>query len=181
VADVTLLLNAMNFAAQKHRSQKRKGAEGEPYINHPVAVAQLLSQVGGVTDAILLCGAILHDTIEDTTATEAEVRELFGDEIATLVMEVSDDKSLPKEERKRLQVDHAEHKSERARLLKIADKTANLEDLIRSPPLGWSTERVSTYFEWANRVVSRLRGINPALDARFDAAYSRRSEIEESR
>jgi len=166
--DVTLLLRALRFAAGYHRDQRRKGADCQPYINHPIAVAEILSRVGGETDVVLLCGALLHDTIEDTDATEDDIRRHFGDAITDLVLEVSDDKALPKQERKDLQVSHAASLSKRARLLKLCDKIHNLQDLVGNPPDNWAKERIITYFEWADAVVSRIRGLNPALDALYD-------------
>ena len=166
--DAAVLLRALRFAAEHHRDQRRKGEDRQPYINHPIAVAHLLSQVGGETDVLLLCGALLHDTIEDTDATEGDIRSQFGDDIADLVLEVSDDKTLLKQERKDQQVVHALSLSNRARLLKTCDKINNLQDLVANPPEGWAKERIIEYFEWADSVVSRIRGLNPALDALYD-------------
>lgn len=172
--DALRLLEAVRYAAHQHRRQTRKGGEGTPYINHPVAVAHLLASVGGVTDVALLQAAVLHDTVEDTGATEDELRERFGDDVARLVMEVTDDKSLPKATRKQLQIDHASHKSERARMLKIADKIQNLMDICDEPPADWSLERKREYFDWAAAVVAGLRGANAALEALFDEVVARR-------
>ena len=175
--DVTLLLRALRFAAEPHRDQRRKGVDRQPYINHPIAVAALLSQVGGETDVALLCGAVLHDTIEDTDATEGDIRSQFGDVITDLVLEVSDDKALHKQERKDRQVSHALSLSKSARLLKLCDKIHNLQDLIANPPESWAPERIIKYFGWADSVVSRIRGLNPALDALYDETVSKKPAL----
>lgn len=160
------LLRTINFAAIKHRGQKRKNLTS-PYINHPIAVAELLSRYG-VNDTATLQGAILHDTIEDTQTTPAEIEELFGTEVKTIVLEVSDDKNLPLAERKRLQIEHAPHLSEKAKLIKIADKINNVYEIIYAPPKEWEIERRLGYLEWAQKVVDGCRGSNDQLDKHFD-------------
>jgi len=172
-----LLLKAAAFAADKHRHQRRKDADASPYINHPIALANVLKNEGGIADVTALAAALLHDTIEDTDATYDELESLFGKEIAAIVQEVTDDKSLPKAERKRLQVEHARSISHRAKLVKLADKICNLRDLLLSPPSGWENERKQAYFEWAKAVVDGLRGSNRKLESVFDALYARRGEI----
>lgn len=166
------LLRAINFAAQKHRHQRRKGAEQVPYINHPIAVAELLWRVGGIRDEVTLLAAILHDTVEDTDTTPEELAQLFGPEVRDVVMEATDDKSLPKAERKRLQIVNAPHKSVRARAVKIADKISNLRDIVNTPPRSWSAERIRAYVLWSAEVVAGLRGAHPALEAAYDEAFS---------
>jgi GTP diphosphokinase / guanosine-3',5'-bis(diphosphate) 3'-diphosphatase len=161
---------ALAFAAHKHRDQRRKDAEASPYINHPIALANLLVSEGGIIDHVVLCAAILHDTIEDTETSHAELVAAFGKEIADVVAEVTDDKSLPKAERKQLQILHAAHASAEAKLVKLADKTCNLCDLARTPPADWSDERRRDYVEWAKSVVAGVRGISPGLEAAFDRA-----------
>jgi guanosine-3',5'-bis(diphosphate) 3'-pyrophosphohydrolase len=171
--EIGLLLKAAAFAAQRHRAQKRKGAAQAPYFNHLIEVTDLLWRVGGVREMPTLIAALLHDTVEDTGVSPAEVEAAFGAEVCALVLEVSDDKSLPKAVRKRLQIEHAPHLSLRARLIKLADKISNLQDLIGDPPPDWSRERKAEYFDWARRVVDAgLRGVNPALEALFDAVYA---------
>ncbi|MEZ5307783.1 MAG: HD domain-containing protein [Pyrinomonadaceae bacterium] len=162
-----LILKAADFAARKHVNQKRKGPNDEPYINHPIEVANFLSDIAGVSDHELLMAAILHDTIEDTSATKEELEEEFGHEVTSLVLEVTDDRTLPKLERKEEQVRHAPHLSKRARLLKIADKISNVEDMLENPPIGWDLKRRRDYLLWADRVVRQILGENEALDARF--------------
>jgi guanosine-3',5'-bis(diphosphate) 3'-pyrophosphohydrolase len=164
-----LLIRAVAFAADKHRNQRRKDAEASPYINHPIALADLLANEGDITDSAVLCAALLHDTIEDTETTTAELEAVFGPEITGIVLEVTDDKSLPKDERKRLQIEHASNASLKARLVKLADKICNLRDLQTSPPADWSPERKHAYFVWASQVVAGLRGTHMGLEAVFDA------------
>lgn len=171
------LLEALAFAAYKHRSQKRKDAESSPYVNHPIALARVLAVEGGVEDLAVLCAAVLHDTIEDTQTNADELTALFGPEVTSVVLEVTDDKTLPKAERKRLQVEHAPHISERAKLVKLADKICNLRDILDSPPADWPVERKKGYFVWAASVVQGLRGANPRLEAVFDAVYARHLEL----
>ena len=173
-SELALLLKALAFAAHKHRDQRRKDAEASPYINHPIALADVLVNEGGVTDIEVLCAALLHDTLEDTATTPAELADAFGERIAGIVAEVTDDTALPKAERKRLQVEHAGSLSPQARLVKLADKICNLRDVALRPPASWDLERRREYFEWAKRVVDGLRGVNPALEAAFDAAYGMR-------
>ena len=168
------VLRAAVFAANKHRHQRRKDAEASPYINHPLTVADILASEGGVEDPVTLMAAVLHDTVEDTDTFEGELRATFGSVVADVVMEVTDDKSLPKAERKRLQIVHAPELSSRAKLVKIADKIANLRDIAFNPPDSWSLQRRQEYFDWAAAVTAGLRGVNPRLDALFDEAMTLR-------
>ncbi len=179
--DAADLLDAVMFAADRHRNQRRKDAEASPYINHPLALAHLLATTGGVTDMDVLRAAILHDTIEDTETTEAELRNRFGDAVASMVMEVTDDKTLPKQRRKELQIEQAPHVSSGAALVKLADKTCNLRDVANAPPVGWPLARRQEYFEWAKRVVDRLPPVNEALLGAFADAYADKPGDEESR
>ncbi|MBO3056571.1 bifunctional (p)ppGpp synthetase/guanosine-3',5'-bis(diphosphate) 3'-pyrophosphohydrolase [Burkholderia pseudomallei] len=168
------LVAAIAFAADKHRNQRRKDHEASPYINHPIALANVLANEAGLEDERVLLAAVLHDTIEDTETTEQELVRLFGKEVADIVMEVTDDKALPKAERKRLQIEHAPHISRRAKLVKLADKICNLRDIAKSPPTDWSVERKQEYFDWAKAVVGQLRGVHPGLEKLFDEVYSAR-------
>lgn len=158
------LLQAAHFAAEKHAGQRRKNAAATPYINHPLEVAHILSEVGGVIDEEILLAAILHDTVEDTDTSLQELALIFGDRVAEIVAECTDDKSLEKQVRKQLQIEHAPHKSPAAKQIKIADKISNLKSVLHDPPKDWSMERRRGYFQWAEKVVARLTGINPALD-----------------
>ncbi|XP_028256877.1 guanosine-3',5'-bis(diphosphate) 3'-pyrophosphohydrolase MESH1 [Parambassis ranga] len=173
-SDATLLLETVHFAAEKHRNQRRKDPEGTPYINHPVGVARILSHEGGVSDVEVLQAALLHDTVEDTDTTPAELEAKFGPVVARIVQEVTDDKSLPKQERKRQQVEHAPHCSRQAKLVKLADKLYNLRDLNRCTPVGWTAERVQEYFVWASEVVKGLRGTNSALEQKLEELFKQR-------
>lgn len=168
------LVKALAFAAHKHRDQRRKDAEASPYINHPIALAAVLADEAGIDDERVLMAAVLHDTIEDTETTEQELSRLFGQEVAGIVLEVTDDKTLSAPERKRLQVEHAPHISRRAKLVKLADKICNLRDVANSPPAGWPLERRQAYFDWARQVVDGLRGVHPGLEHLFDEAYKLR-------
>ena len=170
--DLVLILEAAAFAADRHRNQRRKDVEASPYINHPLALADILAREGGVEDVTIIAAALLHDTVEDTKTTIEEVQARFGNAVAVIVAEVTDDKSLKKEERKRLQVVKASGKSVEAKLVKLADKIANLRDIRTSPPADWSEERKADYFQWARDVVAGLRGTNAGLEAAFDAVAS---------
>ncbi|MEM7204210.1 MAG: HD domain-containing protein [Planctomycetota bacterium] len=167
-APFAALIKACRFAAHKHRDQRRKSVAATPYVNHPIEVAETLAQVAGVADLEVLQAALLHDTLEDTETEAAELEAEFGPRVRRLVEEVSDDKALPKQERKRLEVEHAPHLSPGARLIKLADKTCNVRDLGSAPPAGWSTERLREYVAWARRVVAGCRGLAPALEQCFD-------------
>jgi guanosine-3',5'-bis(diphosphate) 3'-pyrophosphohydrolase len=169
---IVLTARAADFAARRHVEQRRKGAAREPYINHLAEVAALLAEATDGQDAVLVAAGYLHDTLEDTETSYEELAMLFGPDVAAVVAEVTDDMSLPQAERKRRQVETAGVKSERARLLKIADKTSNLRALIASPPADWDLQRVTEYPEWAEQVVERCRGLNRRLEQAFDAALA---------
>jgi GTP diphosphokinase / guanosine-3',5'-bis(diphosphate) 3'-diphosphatase len=167
--NAALLMRALSFSADKHRHQKRKDVDESPYILHPIAVATVLAVEGNVTDETLLIAALLHDTVEDVGVTHAELVWHFGVIVADLVMEVSDDKNLPKQTRKELQVEHAGHSSDRAKQLKVADKTCNIRDIMHTPPTDWSLEHRQEYLEWTKRVVDNCRGVNLPLEAVYDS------------
>tara|TARA_B100002049_G_C16003650_1_gene342662 strand:+ start:423 stop:947 length:525 start_codon:yes stop_codon:yes gene_type:complete len=168
------IIKAAYFASVKHREQRRKDTEKTPYINHPLALANVLAVECGVDDVEVICGALLHDTIEDTDTTEEELLEAFGEQITRIVLEVTDDKRLEWEARKEAQVRNAPHLSDQAKLIKLADKISNLRDIVASPPSDWSLERKRKYFDWAARVVDGVRGVHPELEALFDKIYSKR-------
>jgi (p)ppGpp synthase/HD superfamily hydrolase len=166
------LARAYHFAAVRHLSQKRKGKAGEPYINHLTEVAELAAVATGGEDIDLIIAAVLHDTVEDTGTTKADLERAFGPHVAEMVMEVTDDKSLPKGERKRLQIEHAPHLSWGAKIIKLADKTANLHSLKKSPPAEWPAWRVVDYIDWSRRVAEGCRGTNAWLEQKFDEAVA---------
>lgn len=163
------VLASLEFAARRHSAQRRKGgSDAPPYINHVVEVVRLLADVGGVEDSVTLRGAALHDTIEDTATSAEELEQLFGAEVLALVLEVTDDKRLPKQERKRLQVETAPHKSERAKRIKLADKISNIREVAYAPPPDWTLERRIQYLDWAEAVVAGCRGASAPLERHFD-------------
>lgn len=172
---IGLILKAAEFAADKHRNQRRKDVDESPYINHPLSLANVLANEGAVTDPVVLCAALLHDTIEDTNTTAEELTAAFGQSITDVVLEVTDDKNLDKAVRKQLQVEHARHASKQAKLVKLADKICNLRDIAATPPADWSPERKAEYFDWARSVVEGVRGVHPKLEAVFDKAYGLRN------
>ena len=167
-------MTALSFAADKHKNQRRKDAEASPYINHPIALANVLLNEAGVEDQRVLIAAVLHDTIEETDTTELELVKHFGKDVADIVLEVTNDKTLPKADRKRLQIEHAANISQRAKLIKLADKICNLRDIAASPPADWSDDRKREYFDWAKAVVDAQRGAHPGLEHLFDKAYEGR-------
>lgn len=162
-----LILRAIDFAARKHRDQRRKGEEASPYINHTIAVSLLLAEIGGITDPEVLSAAILHDTLEDTDTTPEELEAAFGTRIRQLVGEVTDDKRLPKAERKQRQIDQAGQLSPDAVLIKLGDKISNVLDVTHSPPKNWDLQRRREYLEWAKEVVNHCTRVNAALENYF--------------
>jgi guanosine-3',5'-bis(diphosphate) 3'-pyrophosphohydrolase len=164
---LSLLFKALAFSAEKHTKQRRKDIDKTPYINHPISLANILAQ-SWVIDENVLCAAILHDTLEDTETTANELREHFGEKITSIVLEVTDDKNLEKSVRKQKQVEHAASLSHEAKLVKLADKIANITDIINTPPADWSSVRKKEYFEWAKAVVDNLRGAHQGLEKDFD-------------
>ncbi len=166
---VVELTRAYHFAARKHVDQRRKGEAAEPYVNHLTEVAELVAMAtDGDLDVVI--AAILHDTVEDTSATIEELRAAFGPRVAAMVAEVTDDKSLPKAARKALQIEHAAHASVGAKIIKLADKTSNLRSMAVSPPAGWPLERKTEYVAWAREVVDRCRDASAWLAGQFDEA-----------
>ncbi len=170
--DISILLKAIHFAAGKHRDQRRKDVNSSPYINHPIHVAQILSEVGGIDDPEILAAAVLHDTVEDTETTPSELEQEFGERVARIVGEVTDDKSLPKNERKRLQIEHAAELSEEAALVKIADKISNVSDVIDNPPPDWGCIRRTEYLNWSEEVVTNSPRVNDRLIEYFAQSIS---------
>ncbi len=169
--DLKLLLQALEFSAKKHTNQRRKDIDASPYINHPISLANILCNEAHVTDISVICGALLHDTVEDTKTTPEEIAKEFGEDIRNIVMDVTDDKSLEKADRKRKQIEHAAHISDKAKLVKLADKISNLRDVANSPPPDWSLDRRREYFDWAKQVIDQIRGVHPGLESIFDLTY----------
>ena len=162
-----LILKAAHFAAQKHRDQRRKDKEVSPYINHPISVAKIISDIGNIEDPEVLAAALLHDTIEDTETTVDELIDNFGERVCSLVQEVTDDKSLPKMERKQRQIEHAKEISEGAALIKLGDKISNVTDITNTPPTDWDSNRRLEYFEWAEKVINNCPKVNTSLEKYF--------------
>jgi guanosine-3',5'-bis(diphosphate) 3'-pyrophosphohydrolase len=175
--DTALLLRAIAFAADRHRTKRRKDEDKTPYINHPVDVASRLANTGGVQDIDVLVAAVLHDTIEDTHTTAAELEQGFGGRVRGLVLEVTDDKHVEKQDRKRLQAEHAPHLSPPAKMIKLADQSSNVTDVALTPPHDWPLERKREYVDWAERVAVGCRGVNTALDAAFVEALQRARKV----
>ncbi|CAL8127076.1 unnamed protein product [Orchesella dallaii] len=171
-ADLADIIYAVDFAARKHKNQRRKDPEKTPYINHPIGVAHILIQEGGIEDGEVIQAAILHDTVEDTDTTFEELEEHFGKSVANIVREVTDNKLLSKEERKELQVKNASHKSLQAKLVKLADKIYNLRDLNRVLPEGWDENRRREYFNWAEKVCCQIYDANDHLAKCLQTLFS---------
>nr|XP_011448343.2 guanosine-3',5'-bis(diphosphate) 3'-pyrophosphohydrolase MESH1 [Crassostrea gigas] len=177
MADVLEIIRCSNFAAIKHKDQRRKDEEKTPYINHPIGVANILTEEAGIADVAVIQAALLHDTVEDTDTTFEEIQALFGEEVTGIVKEVTDEKNLPKLVRKQKQIEHAPHASYKAKLVKLADKLYNLRDLNRCTPVGWSQERVTEYFQWAHKVVEGLKGTNQPMEDSLQQLFKERNIV----
>jgi guanosine-3',5'-bis(diphosphate) 3'-pyrophosphohydrolase len=176
ICDCAAILKALHFASIKHRDQRRKDEEASPFINHPIEVAEILARVGRIADVVVLQSAALHDTIEDTMTTAEELEQAFGPEVRYVVEEVTDDKSLPKADRKRLQIEHGPNLSTRAKLVKLADKISNVRAIAQTPPANWSLERRLEYLDWTEKVVTGLRGCSSRLEELYDRTLARARE-----
>lgn len=168
--DIVKLADAYRFAADRHVGQRRKGEAAEPVVNHLAEVADLVARATGGSDVDLVAAAVLHDTVEDTDTTFEEIAGRYGARVAALVAEVTDDKTLPWIERKRLQVVTAANASQGAKVIKLADKTSNLRAMAESPPRNWSAARRADYLDWSRQVVANCRGANRWLEEQFDDA-----------
>ncbi len=173
--ELLAILDALDFAAAKHRDQRRKGAEASPYVNHLIEVARTLAECG-VADAATLQAGILHDTLEDTETVPAELEARFGADVLSLVREVTDDKGLRKEVRKQLQIEHAPTLTDRAKRIKIADKISNVRAVADHPPRKWTLKRRLEYLDWGEKVVAGCRGVSPALERLYDDEAARARE-----
>jgi guanosine-3',5'-bis(diphosphate) 3'-pyrophosphohydrolase len=169
---------ALAFSAEKHKNQRRKDAQITPYINHPIALVNVLVNEGGVMSWDVLCAALLHDVIEDTQTTEEELITHFGKKVTAIVKELTDDKSLAKELRKSLQIAHTPFASHEAKLVKLADKICNLRDILVAPPAGWDLERKQAYFVWSEAVVAGIRGTNSKLEKVFDGLLEEAQQMQ---
>lgn len=163
----SILLKAISFAANKHSHQRRKDEASTPYINHPISVTLIISEVGGVNDQDVLAAALLHDTIEDTDTSADELEVLFGRKVRRLVEEVTDDKTLAKDTRKQNQIAHAAKLSPAAVMIKLADKISNIRDVTNSPPVDWSADRRQEYLDWTEKVINNCPKVNPAMEQLF--------------
>ena len=163
----TLILKAAHFAAEKHRDQRRKDKHASPYIIHPISVALAITQIGGVDDPEILAAALLHDTLEDTETTPEELEAEFGKKVCEYVLDVTDDKTLPKDERKRRQIEHAKKISKGAALIKLGDKISNVTDVINSPPEDWDINRRKEYLDWAEKVIENCPKVNDRMENKF--------------
>ncbi len=180
--DLPRVVAALNYAAHQHRKQRRKDEDLSPYINHPIALLNILANEAGVADADVLCAAVLHDVIEDCSGENSEfiaerrreIAEQFGDAVLAMVADVTDDKSLAKADRKLAQIEHAKHLCDGAKLVKLADKTANLRDVANNPPATWTLERRREYFDWAKTVVTAIGPAHAGLEKLFAEAVSAR-------
>lgn len=168
------ITKALDYASQKHKTQKRKNKEGTPYVNHLIDVMNILVK-HKVKSKKVLSGAILHDVIEDTDGSYQEIKEKFSKDIANIVLECSDNKKLPKVERKKLQIEEASKKSKEAKLVKIADKISNLKSLSNEAPDTWSIERLIGYMVWSKKVVDNLN-TKKSLHKTFKKIYQREME-----
>lgn len=172
-----LLIRALHFAAHKHRDQRRKDNEASPYINHPIDVMTILAIEAKIDDVNILAAALLHDTLEDTETTFEELQQHFGNLIAGIVVELTDDQDLPRPERYQLQQQKAVNYSREARLIRIADKIANTRDASRSPPATWSFERLEGHFNQSLDVMALLRKTHQEMEDLFDTAYQKAFEL----
>ena len=163
----TLILKAAHFAAKKHRDQRRKDKHASPYIIHPISVALEIAQTGGVDDPEILAAALLHDTREDTDTTPEELEAEFGKKVCEYVLDVSDDKTLPPDERKSRQIEHAKKISKGAALIKLGDKISNATDVLDNPPVGWDINRRKEYLDWAEKVIENCPKVNDRMENKF--------------
>ena len=163
---MNLILKATKFSALKHQSQKRKDRK-TPYIIHPISVAMILAEIGGIDDKEILSAALLHDTIEDTDTTAGEIEIEFGSRVRGIVEEVTDNKLLSYAERKQLQIDHAPKLSKEATLIKISDKISNITDVINERPPEWDNNRCDEYIDWAEAVINNCHKVNTPLENHF--------------
>jgi (p)ppGpp synthase/HD superfamily hydrolase len=169
---IARLSHAAHWAARAHKNQQRKGIDAEPYVNHLLEVAELIAHADGPGDLEVVIAGLLHDTVEDVDVTREDLVAEFGERVAELVLHVTDDKTLSKDRRKWLQIEHAPGLPRDAKLIKLADKTSNLRALVRTPPVGWNRERLAHYVDWAAAVVEACGPVDPGLERVFWAAHA---------
>lgn len=123
-----MIRKAVEFAREAHEGMVRKGTE-IPYINHPLEVAVIVTQI--TDDEEMVAAALLHDVLEDTPVTRAELEHLFGLRVAALVAAETEDKSKTWQERKQETVEHLEHATLEEKILVLGDKLSNIRDTAR--------------------------------------------------
>uniref|UniRef100_A0A915AEB2 Guanosine-3',5'-bis(diphosphate) 3'-pyrophosphohydrolase MESH1 n=1 Tax=Parascaris univalens TaxID=6257 RepID=A0A915AEB2_PARUN len=173
LCDVAVIMKAVDLAARRHRRQRRGDPARTPFINHLVGVAYILTNEAKVYDTVTIVAAILHDIIEDTETTYVEIREMFGNEVATIVSECTIDKSQLRDARKKRQIVNASKLSHKAKLVELADKLYNLRDIERVMPVGWTARHKREHFEWLRDYVAVMKGTNEALETAIDEVISR--------
>ncbi|HEY4068920.1 MAG TPA: HD domain-containing protein [Burkholderiaceae bacterium] len=171
------MVRALAFAAEKHRAQRTSAVDAAPYINRPIELARVLTEEGGVSDGAILCAALLHDTLQGSATTVAELQAEFGPIIAGIVAEVSDDMSLPSVLlRRQVQLERAAGISRRAKVLKLADTIENLRAVLAEPSERWPLKKRQAYFDWSKALIDQLRGVHARLEAIFDETFLQRPE-----
>lgn len=167
-----MFVRACYYAAVKHANQRRKDKEQTPYINHPLHAAHIL-HLAGVTDEEVLVAAVCHDLVEDCSVTYDDLEREFSSRVSEMVRECSDDKSLDKVERKKLQIEHAKKISHGAKLIKLADKLSNISDLDSNPPPAWSKAEIKGYILWAHTVCEQMKGTNDIVETQLNVIFKR--------
>lgn len=170
--DIHIVLEAVGFAAEGHNGQLRENPEKTPYIIHPIRVTEHLMTIANVHERDILVAALLHDTVEDTKITFADIQKSFGTTAEGYVRELTDNMSLPQEERMKLQIETAPKKSLAAAQIKLADKYDNLKSLQSNPPATWDQKKIDEYFLSAKKVTSSLPAANVPLKKAVDDVIS---------
>jgi guanosine-3',5'-bis(diphosphate) 3'-pyrophosphohydrolase len=168
---LNLVIRAAYFAGEKHRLQRRSDVEQTPYINHPLELAHILTEEGGINCLDTICASLLHDTLEDTDTSSDELKKHFGDVIASIVMEVSNDMTLSSQQRRVYELEKVVSLSHKAKLVKIADKLANIRDVSTMPPMGWTREKKQDYFDFALEIINQIGSVSPRLHQIFLRDY----------
>jgi guanosine-3',5'-bis(diphosphate) 3'-pyrophosphohydrolase len=161
--DAEVVLDAVAFSAEKHKLQVKSNAKKTPYIIHPLEVADHVARIGGVYDKDVLIAALLHDVLDDTATTEKEISNLYGNNVASYVVEMTTTKGISLKEQKKEQIRSAFHQTPSVAIIKLSDKLSNLETLAKNPPSNWSRDRIDQYFQWAQSVIENLPESNLPL------------------